>query len=116
VVAFSTAKVKWRYTSDNGDESRYTTWTGYSAQVAVLGGAAGSTTTNPLPKGVRPRHVFATDTSTGLVKRKITVFDETAFAAIVPDTTSLFINVDHVQVAATVRSKIQEKHLFQGKN
>ena len=116
MVAFSTAKVKWKYTCDNTDVCRYTTWSGYSSQAAVLGGEAGSTADNPVPKSTRVRHVFVTDTATGLVKRKITVFDDAAWDAIVPDTTSLFINVDHVQVAATVRSKVQEKHLFQGKN
>ena len=116
MVAFSTAKTKWKYTCDNGETCRYTTWAGYSAQAAVLGGEAGSTSDNTIPRNTVPRHVFATDTATGLVKRRITVFDATAFDAIVPDTTTLQINVDHVQVAATIRTKHQERIKGAGKN
>lgn len=116
MVAFSTARTKWMYTCDNGETARYTTWAGYSAQAAVLGGEAGSTADNTIPKNTKPRHVFATDTATGLVRRKIVVFDNTAFDAIVPDTTTVQINVDHVQVAATIRTKHQEVIKGAGKN
>lgn len=107
--AFSRAKVLWTYTTDDGATSTYRATSGYTSQAAVGGAAWAGVPHSPLRRGFRPRCVYAV--TAGGKRKKITIFDSAAFAAIVVNTTVIQVDVgDGQQTAATVRSREGEHH------
>ena len=108
---FDTSRTMWTYTTDQGVTIPYRAQTGYTSQSATLGGSA-FTPPFPEPKryGLKPRSVIVPVTGHLTVKRRVVVFDSTAYAAIVPGTTTVTVNYQGNQVSSTVESKEGERH------
>jgi hypothetical protein len=110
MAAFGPGRTLWTYTTDDGTDVPFNAQTGYTAQVATLGGAAWATLpTPPLRRGFKPRCVYAV--TAGGVRRKVVVYDAAAYAAIVVNTTTVQVDTgDGQQTSATVRSRQGEHH------
>lgn len=111
MAAFDTTRVFWTYTSDNGETIPYRTMTGYSTQVATLGGSAWTGGAHqPKRYGLKPRSVLLPiDGSPGRFRR-VTVFTPTAYNAITSGTTTVDHNLAGTATTATVESKEGERH------
>lgn len=109
--AFDTTRTMWTYHTDQGVSIPYRAQTGYTSQDAVLGGAA-FTPPFPEPKryGLKPRSAIVPITGHLTVKRRVPIFDQTAYAAIVPGTTAIIVNYQGNQVSSTVESLEGERH------
>jgi hypothetical protein len=109
MAAFSTSRVLWQYTNDQGKKCLFRALAGYTAQVAKLGGAAADGTEGePKRYGLKPRTAIVK--TAGGVKRRVVVFDNAAYAALVVGTSTIDINIDHTGTSATVTSLEGERH------
>jgi hypothetical protein len=109
MAAFATTRTLWQYTSDQGKKCLYRAQTGYTSQVAILGGAAADGTEGePKRYGLKIRCAICK--TAGGVKRRVPIFTQTAYAAIVVGTTSINVNVAETATAATVVSLEGERH------
>lgn len=110
MAAFGPGRTLWTYTDDNGNDFPFNAQTGYTAQAATLGGSAFTTLpTQPARRGFKPRCVYAV--TAGAVRRRVVVYDPTAYAAIVVNTTTVQVDIgDGQQTAATIRSREGEHH------
>jgi hypothetical protein len=109
MAAFDTGRQLWQYTDDDGLTFPVRALKGYTAQVSVLGGEAWSgPPTQPKRVGFKARGVYAV--TAGGVRRRVIVYDATAYAAIVVNTTTIEVDVAGQQTSATVRSREGEHH------
>jgi len=111
MAAFDTSRTMWTYTTDQGVAIPYRAQTGYTAQVATLGGAA-FTPPFPEPKryGLKVRSVIVPVAGHTTIKRRVTVFAAAAYNAIVPGTTTVNVNYQGQSTSSTVESKEGERH------
>jgi len=111
LAAFNTGRTMWTYHTDQGVSIPYRAQTGYTSQVAVLGGAA-FTPPFPEPKryGLKPRCAIVPVTGHLSTIRRVPIFDQAAFAAIAPGTTTIDVNYQGVATSSTVRSLEGERH------
>jgi hypothetical protein len=110
MAAFGPGRTLWTYEDDNGNSFPFNAQTGYTDQVLTLGGAAFTTLpTQPARRGFKARCVYAV--TAGGVRRKVVVYDPTAYAAIVVNTTTVLVDIGDGQgTSATIRSREGEHH------
>jgi hypothetical protein len=111
MAVFDTTRVVWTYTTDQGVAIPYRAVGGYTSQSATLGGAA-FTPPVPEPKryGLKPRCAIVPVAGHTTVRRRVPVFDNAAYAAIVPGTTTVTVNYQGQGVLSTVESLEGERH------
>lgn len=111
MAVFNTARVQWTYTTAQGVAIPYRTQTGYSSQVATVGGAAWTgPVTQPKRYGLKFRCAIVPVTGHLTVVRRVPIFTAAAFDAIVPGTTTITVNYQGNEVVSTVRSLEGERH------
>lgn len=109
MAAFLTTRTLWQYTSDQGKKALFRAQTGYTSQVATLGGAAADGTEGqPKRYGLKARCAIVK--TAGGVRRRVVVYTQAAYAALVPGTTVIQVNVASVDTPATVVSLEGERH------
>lgn len=108
MAVFDTGRIIWTYESDNGMSIPYRTQVGYSSQSATIGGASGSAI-NAEPKRYGLKQRVAIVLADNHVRR-VPIFTKAAYAALVPGTSTILVNVDGQAVSGTVRSLEGERH------
>jgi hypothetical protein len=108
---FLRTKETWNYTTDTGQEYAFNALTGYTTQVAVLGGSAPSAGAVSHPKGFKPR-VALVQTAAGK-RRRVVCYSKDATAYTTLGTT-VNIDVQGIATAAKVYATIGERHGFLG--
>lgn len=110
MAVFNRTKTLWEYTDDQGAALMYRGTAGYTSQAVVGGTAFTGVPTSTHRYGLKPRVAIVEGNVTG-VKRRVVIFDETAYAAIIPLTTTIVVNDGtSTQEVATVQSLEGERH------
>lgn len=113
MVVFAITRERWKYTADNGKEYSFNALTGYTAQVAVLGGEAAEAGLSPKSKGLRPRRALVWLADDHSKKRQVVCYDPTATAFTTLGTT-VKVNIDGNETAYVVYAMEGETHRFLG--
>jgi hypothetical protein len=111
MAAFLRTKESWNYTTDTGHEYAFNALTGYTTQVAVLGGAAPAPGSKCHPRGFKPR-VALVVTAAG-ARRRVVCY-ETAADAYTTLGTTVNIDIAGTATVAKVYETIGERHGFGG--
>jgi hypothetical protein len=108
--AFAKTKTLWTYTNDQGVNLMFRGTTGYTSQAVVGGTAFTGLPSSTHRYGLKPRVAIVKGNLTS-VKRRVVIFDPTAYDALVPMTTTIIVaDASNAQETGTVQSKEGERH------
>lgn len=115
MAEFVRTRTAWRYTDDDGRFYAFNALTGYTAQVAVLGGAARVAGDVPAPAGFRPRVAKVWLAADHTKRKRVVCYTPSATAFTTIGTT---VSVDYLGTATdfVTYGSAGERHKFEGRN